>query len=88
MGSGRTELVSAIFGALADQSHGEVYLAGQPVKIRSPQEAIRHGLALVTEDRKRIGLVLGQSVLQNMTISSLETIANRWGLSMLRKNGM
>lgn len=80
MGSGRTELVSAIFGALADQSHGEVYLAGQPVKIRSPQEAIRHGLALVTEDRKRIGLVLGQSVLQNMTISSLETIANRWGI--------
>lgn len=80
MGAGRTELVSAIFGAMADQSRGEVYLEGQQVNIRSPQDAIRYGLGLVTEDRKRIGLVLGQSVLQNMTISSLESICNQWGI--------
>ena len=66
--------------AAADQSRGEVYLEGQPVNIRSPQDAIRYGLGLVTEDRKRIGLVLGQSVLQNMTISSLESICNQWGI--------
>ena len=80
MGSGRTELVSAIFGALPGQSRGEVYLQGQKKQIRSPQDAIELGLALVTEDRKRIGLVLGQSVVQNMMISSLETICNRWGI--------
>ncbi len=80
MGSGRTELVSAIFGALPGQARGEVYLEGQKKQIRSPQEAIQLGLALVTEDRKRIGLILGQSVMQNMMISSLETICNRWGI--------
>ncbi len=101
MGSGRTELVSGIFGALPKTSRGEVYLEGQsvdikspgdaiqhgigygegpPLKLESPQEAIGHGFGLVTEDRKAVGLVLGQSVLQNMTISSLETITNQWGV--------
>jgi ABC-type sugar transport system ATPase subunit len=80
MGSGRTELVTGIFGAFPKTSRGEVYLAGQKLDFKSPQEAIDHGLGLVTEDRKAVGLVLGQSVLQNMTISSLETIVNQWGV--------
>lgn len=101
MGSGRTELVTGIFGAFPKTSRGEVYLQGQsvnikspadaikqgigytygpPLKFESPQEAINHGFGLVTEDRKAVGLILGQSVLQNMTISSLETVANRWGV--------
>lgn len=80
MGSGRTELVTGIFGAFPKNARGEVYLAGEKLEFKSPQDAINHGIGLVTEDRKAMGLVLGQSVLQNMTISSLETVANRWGI--------
>ena len=80
MGSGRTELVSGIFGALPKLARGEVILKGKPLSIKTPQDAIEQGLGLVTEDRKRVGLILGQSVLQNMTISSLETVANQWGV--------
>lgn len=80
MGSGRTELVSGIFGAPPGPARGEIYLNGEKKNFHSPQNAIESGIGLVTEDRKRIGLILGQSVLQNMTISSLETVANHWGI--------
>ena len=80
MGSGRTELVTGIFGAYPKSARGEVYLEGKKLEIKSPQDAIDHGIGLVTEDRKAMGLVLGQSVLQNMTISSLETVSNRLGV--------
>ena len=80
MGSGRTELVTGIFGAFPKDARGEVYLEGEKLDLKSPQNAIDHGIGLVTEDRKAMGLVLGQSILQNMTISSLETVANRWGI--------
>ena len=80
MGSGRTELVSGIFGAPPGPARGEIYLNDRPVKFRSPHAAIEHGIGLVTEDRKRIGLILGQSILQNMTISSLETVTNALGV--------
>jgi ABC-type sugar transport system ATPase subunit len=80
MGSGRTELVSGIFGATPKLARGEIYLEGKKLECKTPQDAIDHGLGLVTEDRKAVGLILGQSVLQNMTISSLETVANKWGV--------
>ncbi|MER2529114.1 MAG: sugar ABC transporter ATP-binding protein [Candidatus Competibacter denitrificans] len=80
MGSGRTELVSGIFGAPPGPARGEIYLNNQLVKFRSPHAAIEYGIGLVTEDRKRIGLILGQSILQNMTISSLETVTNMLGI--------
>jgi ribose transport system ATP-binding protein len=70
MGAGRTELVRAIFGAdLVDA--GRTYIDGQPITIRSPQEAIRHGIALLTEDRKQQGLVLGMTVRENLSMSIL-----------------
>jgi ABC-type sugar transport system ATPase subunit len=72
--------VSGIFGALPKMAHGEIYLEGKKMAFKSPQDAIDHGLGLVTEDRKAVGLILGQSVLQNMTISSLETVVNKWGV--------
>ncbi|CDI02918.1 high-affinity D-ribose transport protein (ABC superfamily, atp_bind) [Candidatus Competibacter denitrificans Run_A_D11] len=80
MGSGRTELVSGIFGAPPGAARGEIYLDNKLVRFRSPHAAIEHGIGLVTEDRKRIGLILGQSILQNMTISSLETVTNMLGI--------
>jgi len=76
MGAGRTELVSAMFGAFPELTSGEILVDGKPVRIHSPADAIDAGLALLTEDRKAFGLFLGQSVAFNTTISSLETISS------------
>jgi ribose transport system ATP-binding protein len=72
VGSGRTELARAIFGA--DSCTGEMRISGQPYKPRSPAEAIKHGVALVTEDRKAQGLFLKLNVLMNTTISGLKQL--------------
>ncbi len=75
MGSGRSELVSAIFGAFPADSAGEIYIEGKEIKINSPYQAINYGLALVTEDRKLFGLVLSMQVGENITLSSLEKLS-------------
>ncbi len=67
VGSGKTELVYAIFGALPLDG-GQMLIDGRPVEIRSPAAAIAHGIGLVTEDRKRLGLILGMSVRANITL--------------------
>jgi ribose transport system ATP-binding protein len=81
-GSGRTELARAIFGA--DPYTGEMRISGQPYKASSPQDAIRHGVALVTEDRKAQGLFLKLSVAINTTISGLKYLC-RFGVIQLPK---
>jgi len=70
MGAGRTELVRTIYGHLKKQS-GAVLLNGSRKNIKSAKEGIANGIAYVSEDRKGDGLVLGLSVKENMTISSL-----------------
>lgn len=70
MGAGRTELVRAIFGA-DPRSSGRIFVDGREVAIRSPQQAIAAGLALLTEDRKRDGLALGLPVRANITLADL-----------------
>lgn len=70
VGSGKTHVAHAIFGA-APIDAGEIWLEGRPVTIRSPQDAIAHGIGLVTEDRKRLGLVLGMNVRDNITLPVL-----------------
>lgn len=75
MGAGRSELVMSLFGAYEAKAEGEVYIEGQKVKINSVRSAIQAGLALVTEDRKRLGLVLGMDVKTNTTLASLPTIS-------------
>jgi ribose transport system ATP-binding protein len=72
MGAGRTELLQTIFGQYPHTSSGEISVAGQTVTIRSAQDAIRAGLALAPEDRKREGLVLAMSVAENVSLASLE----------------
>jgi D-xylose transport system ATP-binding protein len=76
MGSGRTTLVSAIFGALPHATHSDVLIDGKKVDIRSPADAIAHGIALLTEDRKALGLFLEQPITFNTTISSLQTVSS------------
>ncbi|WP_435771792.1 sugar ABC transporter ATP-binding protein [Nocardioides sp. SYSU DS0651] len=63
-GSGRTELMEAIFG-VRPFTRGRMVVDGRPVRPRSPRAAVRAGLALVTEDRKATGLALNQSILDN-----------------------
>jgi len=69
MGAGRTEVARAIFGADKPES-GTIYIHGKEVKIVTPADAVRHGLAYLSEDRKRFGLVTTMSVRDNITISS------------------
>ncbi|MBA4421426.1 MAG: D-xylose ABC transporter ATP-binding protein [Anaerolinea sp.] len=74
VGSGRTEIARVLFGADKNEG-GEIRVDGQSVKIHSPQEAIRHGIGLVTEDRKVQGLFLGQSVRSNASVSLFQRLS-------------
>jgi D-xylose transport system ATP-binding protein len=82
MGAGRSDLLMAIFGAHAGRTSGEISVSGRRVHIKSPADAIRHGIGFVTEDRKRFGLVLDQTILNNMTLAGLRRISGRFVTSM------
>lgn len=71
MGAGRTETVRALFGADPLES-GEVYLHGKKVEIRSPSDAVKHGIGYLSEDRKAFGLAIGLSVRENTVMAYLE----------------
>jgi ribose transport system ATP-binding protein len=73
VGAGRTELVRAIFGA-DPIDNGSISIDGTPVVIRNPRDAIRHGIGLLTEDRKQQGLVLKMSTRDNTTLSVLKRL--------------
>lgn len=70
VGAGRTETMRMIFGADPIKS-GRIYLRGQEIHVRTPQDAIRRGISLVTEDRKQEGLLLRQSVQSNTVMVAL-----------------
>ncbi len=70
MGSGRTEVARAIFGADHIDS-GEISVRGRPVRVKSPNQAVREGLCYLPEDRKGLGLVLCSSVRDNVVLASL-----------------
>ena len=69
MGAGRTEVARAIFGADPIDS-GEIYVHGKKQKIKSPKDAVKLGLAYLSEDRKRFGIVTRMSVRDNITMAS------------------
>ena len=75
MGAGRTEFFTSIFGAFAGAKKGDVYINGNKVKIENTVDALKNGIFLVTEDRKRYGLVLGMDVKENTTLASLDKIS-------------
>jgi ribose transport system ATP-binding protein len=79
LGSGRTEILETIFGSAIGRASGEISLAGQQVEIRSPRDARRLGLALVTEDRKTQGLHLRSSITDNIALPLVARLA-RFGL--------
>ena len=71
MGAGRTELARAVFGADPIDA-GEVRVHGEKVTIRSPKDAVRHGIGYLSEDRKLCGLATGLAVEPNITLTSVE----------------
>ena len=71
VGAGRSELLMAVFGAHAGRTAGELFVDGARVSIRQPSDAIKAGIAFVTEDRKRFGLFLDQTVVANLTLAAL-----------------
>jgi len=78
VGAGRTELCRALFG-LDRLDSGTVRVGGKLVRIQSPQDAVRHGLALIPEDRQRAGLALQLPLLFNVTTANLQAVS-RWSL--------
>ncbi len=85
IGAGRTELCRAIFGIDPIDS-GEIRIAGRPVSIRSPREAVRHGIAFVTEDRQISGLALRLPIAANMTLANTERISPFGMLNLTEQN--
>lgn len=74
MGAGRSELFISLFGGLAGKKEGSVTIDGKAVNIKMPADAIREGLAYVSEDRKRYGLVLGMNITKNTTLIALNKV--------------
>ncbi len=85
VGAGRTELAEAIFG-IAPAQRGEIRIDGKAATIRSPEEAIRHGMALITEDRKRTGLAASLSLAHNTTLANLRALTRKGVLDLNREN--
>ncbi|MCD7746655.1 MAG: sugar ABC transporter ATP-binding protein [Lachnospiraceae bacterium] len=75
MGAGRTETARAIFGADEKES-GDIYVNGNKVTINSPQDAVKHGIGYLSEDRKRYGIVVQKTISENTTLACLEEYMN------------
>ncbi len=71
MGAGRTETARALFGA-DPKTSGDIYVNGEKITINSPQDAVRHGIGYLSEDRKRYGIVVQKTITENSTLASLE----------------
>ena len=81
LGSGRTELALTLFG-MTPADAGQIAMNGQPVKIRSIQDAIRHGIGYVPEDRLSEGLFLEQSIGNNVVVRIIDQLRNSMGLTV------
>lgn len=86
MGAGRTELLETIFGLHPFASTSEILIENTRVILNSPSDAIKAGLALVPEDRKRDGLVLGMDVKTNICLTTLPDLEERGFLSDLKES--
>ena len=79
LGSGRTELALSLFGMNPPDS-GEIRVNGERVDLRNNRDAIRHGIAYVSEDRLSLGLVMPQTIADNTVISVLDRLTGPLGL--------
>lgn len=84
VGAGKTELCKALFGDRPFQA-GEVRLNGTAHRLRDPQAAIQAGIGLVPEERRKEGILVADSVAENLTAAAAHDFVNRWGLMDRRK---
>lgn len=84
MGAGRTETTRAIFGVDPKES-GEIYVDGKPVQIGCPEDAIRNGVVLAPEDRKKDGLCTKLSIRHNLALPNLDLLCNGLGVVSSKK---
>ncbi len=87
MGAGRTEIMQAIFGYLPADS-GEILIDGQPVKIKSPMDAMKAGIGFITEDRKVEGLMLDKTIRENIALANLGTISGSGVISRSKEKSL
>ena len=87
IGSGRSETMMSIFGAMNDVT-GEVLFNGKPVHFKRPKDAIKAGIALAPEDRKVQGLVLNMSIAHNTTLANLGGVIGKMGWLSSKKELM
>lgn len=77
-GAGRTEFAMSVFGkSYGTNISGDLYIKGEKVNLKNPRDAIRHGFAYVTEDRKTNGLILGESIRFNTTLARLSKVCEK-----------
>ena len=89
IGAGRTELMRLIYGAdLADRGTVSVGRPLAPVRIASPSDAVKHGIALITEDRKGEGLLLPQPIAANVSLGNLRGVAKRGVVDARRETAL
>jgi putative multiple sugar transport system ATP-binding protein len=87
MGAGRTELAHSLFGNPKNYKiTGSTIVFGKAVKLSSPKIAIEHGIAYVSEDRKKDGLILEETIGQNITVSALKKISKMGVINYLTQN--
>ncbi|WP_407313322.1 sugar ABC transporter ATP-binding protein [Desulfosporosinus sp. SB140] len=84
MGAGRTELTKALFGV--EKCQGKIFVNGKSVSLKNPREAIKAGLALITEDRKGEGLISDLSVRENLALPNLRSLS-KFGFISHRMEG-
>ena len=85
IGAGRSEVARAIFGA--DRASGEILVEGRPVTIHSPRAAIAAGIAMIPEDRKNQGLLMGRAIMENVSLPHLDTVSVAGVLSPREERG-
>lgn len=81
MGAGRTELLMSLIGAYGVGVSGQICMDGKCVNLKNPREAIQNGLSYLSEDRKGNGLVLGMSIMENISLASLEKISKNGAIN-------
>lgn len=88
MGAGRTELMESLFGVHAKNADGDIIISGKRVSIRSPRDAIREGLALVPEDRKKDGLITTLDVRANICLTTLSNMQTMGLLNQQKESAL
>jgi ribose transport system ATP-binding protein len=88
MGAGRTELLETLFGLKPTTTSGEIFIKGEKKTIKSPSDAVKAGLAFVTEDRKKDGIIPELSVKQNISLTTLFNVLKNGILNPQKENDL